>query len=162
MVQEDVGLFTGQARLEALAFLRGGRRQVEAGPRGIWRGHEAQSKFAAFNSEARPRPMLTSTTPNIAEREIARTLGVVTGEAIIGANIFRDLLAGITDIIGGRAGTYERGLREARDIAIQEMCAEAASLGGDAVVGIDLDYETMGDRGGMLMVSATGTAVKLR
>jgi len=106
--------------------------------------------------------MLTSTTPNIAEREIARTLGVVTGEAIIGANIFRDLLAGITDIIGGRAGTYERGLREARDIAIQEMCAEAASLGGDAVVGIDLDYETMGDRGGMLMVSATGTAVKLR
>jgi uncharacterized protein YbjQ (UPF0145 family) len=106
--------------------------------------------------------MLTSTTPNIAEREIARTLGVVTGEAIIGANIFRDLLAGITDIIGGRAGTYERGLRQARDIAIQEMCAEAASLGGDAVVGIDLDYETMGDRGGMLMVSATGTAVKLR
>jgi uncharacterized protein YbjQ (UPF0145 family) len=105
--------------------------------------------------------MLTSTTPQIAERDIRQTLGVVTGEAIIGANIFRDLLAGITDIIGGRAGTYERGLRQARDIALQEMCAEAQRLGGDAVVGVDLDYETMGADNGMLMVSATGTAVKL-
>jgi uncharacterized protein YbjQ (UPF0145 family) len=105
--------------------------------------------------------MLTSTTPQIAERPIRQTLGVVTGEAIIGANIFRDLLAGITDIIGGRAGTYERGLREARDIAMQEMCDEAARMGGDAVVGVDLDYETMGAENGMLMVSATGTAVKL-
>jgi uncharacterized protein YbjQ (UPF0145 family) len=105
--------------------------------------------------------MLTSTTPQIAEREIRQTLGVVTGEAIIGANIFRDLLAGITDIIGGRAGTYERGLRQARDIALQEMCAEAQRLGGDAVVGVDLDYEAMGADNGMLMVSATGTAVKL-
>ena len=105
--------------------------------------------------------MLTSTTHQIAEREIRQTLGVVTGEAIIGANIFRDLLAGITDIIGGRAGTYERGLKEARDIALSEMCAEAARMGGDAVVGIDLDYETMGAENGMLMVSATGTAVKL-
>lgn len=105
--------------------------------------------------------MLTSTTPNIAEREIRQTLGVVAGEAIIGANIFRDLLAGITDIIGGRSGTYERGLREARDIAMSEMCAQAAQMGGDAVVGIDLDYETLGAENGMLMVSATGTAVKL-
>jgi uncharacterized protein YbjQ (UPF0145 family) len=106
--------------------------------------------------------MITTTTPTIAEREIAATLGVVTGEAIIGANIFRDLLAGFTDIIGGRSGTYERGLREARDIAMQEMCDEAQRMGGDAVVGVDLDYETMGAENGMLMVSATGTAVKLR
>jgi uncharacterized protein YbjQ (UPF0145 family) len=105
--------------------------------------------------------MLTSTTPYIAEREIRQTLGVVTGEAIIGANIFRDLMAGITDIIGGRSGTYERGLRQARDIALDEMCAAAAQQGADAVVGIDLDYETLGAENGMLMVSATGTAVKL-
>ena len=105
--------------------------------------------------------MLTSTTPTIAEREIRQTLGVVAGEAIIGANIFRDFMAGITDIIGGRSGTYERGLREARDIALSEMCAAAAQMGGDAVVGVDLDYETLGAENGMLMVSATGTAVKL-
>ena len=105
--------------------------------------------------------MITSTTPYIAGREIRETVGVVTGEAIIGANIFRDLLAGITDVIGGRSGTYERGLREARDIAMQEMCAEAERYGCNAVVGVDLDYETMGHDNGMLMVSATGTAVKL-
>jgi len=106
--------------------------------------------------------MITSTTPTIAEREIAATLGVVTGEAIIGANIFRDLLASLTDIVGGRSATYERGLREARDVAMREMCDEAMRVGGDAVVGVDLDYETMGAENGMLMVSATGTAVKLR
>ena len=105
--------------------------------------------------------MITSTTPYVAGREIRETVGVVTGEAIIGANIFRDLLAGITDVIGGRAGTYERGLREARDIAMQEMCAEAERYGCNAVVGVDLDYEAMGADNGMLMVSATGTAVKL-
>ena len=106
--------------------------------------------------------MITTTTPTIAEREIAATLGVVTGEAIIGANIFRDLLASLTDIVGGRSATYERGLREARDVALKEMCEEAIRMGGDAVVGVDLDYETMGAENGMLMVSATGTAVKLR
>ena len=106
--------------------------------------------------------MLTATTPDIAEREIASTLGVVTGEAIIGAHIFRDLMAGITNIIGGRAGGYEKALRQARDIAVQEMCDEAASRGADAVVGVDLDYETLGVENGMLMVSASGTAVKLR
>jgi len=106
--------------------------------------------------------MITTTTPTIAEREIAATLGVVTGEAIIGANIFRDLLASLTDIVGGRSATYERGLREARDVALKEMCDEAIRMGGDAVVGVDLDYETMGAENGMLMVSATGTAVKLR
>ncbi len=106
--------------------------------------------------------MITSTVPTIAEREIAATLGVVTGEAIIGANIFRDFLAGVTNIVGGRATGYENALREARDIALREMSEEAARKGADAVVGVDLDYEALGVENGMLMVSATGTAVKLR
>jgi uncharacterized protein YbjQ (UPF0145 family) len=106
--------------------------------------------------------MILSTVPTIAEREIAATLGVVTGEAIIGANIFRDFLAGVTNIVGGRATGYENALREARDIAMREMSDEAVRHGADAVVGVDLDYETLGVENGMLMVSATGTAVKLR
>ena len=104
--------------------------------------------------------MLTSTTPTIAGREVVETLGVVTGEAILGANIFRDLLAGITDIVGGRSRAYESALRDAREIALKEMGDEARSKGGDAVVGVDLDYETLGS-GSMLMVTATGTAVRL-
>ena len=106
--------------------------------------------------------MITSTTPEVAERSISQTLGVVSGEAIIGAHIFRDLFAGITNIIGGRAGGYEHALREARDIALREMCEEAGRLGADAVVGVDLDYEAMGADNGMLMVTAAGPAVKLR
>ena len=106
--------------------------------------------------------MITSTTPEVAERSISQTLGVVSGEAIIGAHLFRDLFAGITNIIGGRAGGYEHALREARDIAIREMCEEAQRLGADAVVGGDLDYEALGADNGMLMVTAAGTAVKLR
>ena len=105
--------------------------------------------------------MITSTTPEIAERRIARTLGVVSGEAIIGAHIFRDIFAGIHNIIGGRAGGYEKALRQARDIAIGEMNDEARELGADAIVGVDLDYETLGADNGMLMVTAAGTAVKL-
>jgi len=105
--------------------------------------------------------MLTSTTPQIAGQEIAETLGVVTGEAIIGANISRALLPGITDIVGGRSRAYESALRDAREIALKEMCDEARRRGGNAVVGVDLDYETLGS-GSMLMVSATGTAVRLR
>jgi uncharacterized protein YbjQ (UPF0145 family) len=106
--------------------------------------------------------MITATTPNLAERETAATLGVVTGEAIIGANIFRDFLAGVTNIVGGRATGYEKALRQARDIALQEMQDEARTLGADAVVAVDIDYETLGMENGMLMVSASGTAVKLR
>jgi len=106
--------------------------------------------------------MILSTVPTIAERDIAATIGVVTGEAIIGANIFRDFLAGVTNIVGGRATGYENALREARDIAMREMSDEATRRGADAVVGVDLDYETLGVENGMLMVSATGTAVKLR
>ena len=105
--------------------------------------------------------MIVATTPEVAEGRIARTLGVVSGEAIIGAHIFRDLFAGITNIIGGRAGGYEKALREARDIALREMEEEAARLGADAVVGVDLDYENIGPEGGMMMVTAAGTAVKL-
>ena len=105
--------------------------------------------------------MLTTTTPTIDGRRIRDYRGVVTGEAILGTNIFRDFFAGIRDIIGGRSSAYEKALRQARDIAIREMCDEAASLGANAVVGIDLDYETIevGDRGSMMMVSASGTAV---
>ena len=106
--------------------------------------------------------MITSTTPEVAERSISQTLGVVSGEAIIGAHLFRDLFAGITNIIGGRAGGYEHALREARDIALREMRQEAAGMGADAVVGVDLDYEALGVENGMLMVTASGTAVKLR
>jgi uncharacterized protein YbjQ (UPF0145 family) len=106
--------------------------------------------------------MITATTPTIAGRDIATTIGVVTGEAIIGANIFRDLLAGVTNVLGGRATGYEKALRQARDIALSEMQDEARSRGADAVVGVDIDYETLGVENGMLMVSASGTAVKLR
>jgi uncharacterized protein YbjQ (UPF0145 family) len=106
--------------------------------------------------------MITATTPTVAERDIAATIGVVTGEAIIGANIFRDFLAGVTNIVGGRATGYEKALRQARDIALQEMADEARSRGADAVVAVDIDYETLGVENGMLMVSASGTAVKLR
>lgn len=105
--------------------------------------------------------MLTATTPTIAERPTRETLGVVSGEVILGANIFRDLFAGIRDIVGGRSGSYEEVLREAREGALREMAQEAARLGADAVVGVDLDYETLGANNGMLMVTATGTAVKL-
>ena len=105
--------------------------------------------------------MITSTTPELPGRQIATTLGVVSGEAIIGAHIFRDIFAGITDIIGGRAGGYEKALRQARDVAIGDMMEEARGLGADAIVGVDLDYETLGVDNGMLMVTAAGTAVKL-
>ena len=105
--------------------------------------------------------MITSTTPHIPGREAVESLGVVSGEAIIGAHIFKDLFAGIRDIVGGRAGSYEETLREARQTATREMVEAAQRLGADAVVGVDYDYETIGQNGSMLMVSATGTAVKL-
>ncbi len=105
--------------------------------------------------------MLVLTTPNIEGKRIKEYLGLVTGEAIMGANIFRDLFAGIRDIVGGRSAAYEKELRQAKRIALVEMMDEATELGANAVVGVDLDYETieMGSGGGMLMVSATGTAV---
>jgi len=105
--------------------------------------------------------MLVTTTPTVEGRRIVAYHGLVTGEAILGANLFRDLFAAVRDIVGGRSGAYEKELKRARDIALDEMTAEARALGGNAVIGVDLDYETVGERGSMLMVSATGTAVTL-
>lgn len=104
--------------------------------------------------------MLVTTTPNIEGHQIKTYKGLVSGEAILGANLFKDLFASITDVIGGRSGSYERELRKAKDIALEEMKEEAHQLGANAIVAVDLDYETIGSGGGnMLMVSATGTAV---
>lgn len=107
--------------------------------------------------------MLKSTTPGIEGKRITQYHGVVTGEAILGANIFKDFFAGIRDIIGGRSAAYEKELRRAREIAFQEMEDQAKGLGANAVVGIDIDYEnvTIGNGGGMLMVSVSGTAVNV-
>lgn len=103
--------------------------------------------------------MLLSTTSVIDGKSITKYHGLVSGEAILGANIFRDLFAGIRDIVGGRSAAYEKELRRAKDLAIQEMVEQATALGANAVIGIDLDYETVGQGGSMLMVSASGTAV---
>lgn len=105
--------------------------------------------------------MILSTTNTIEGRPIQSYKGIVTAEAIIGANLFKDLFAGIRDIVGGRSGTYERVIEEARQHAINELQQKAAALGANAVVGIDLDFETIGANGSMLMVVATGTAVSL-
>jgi uncharacterized protein YbjQ (UPF0145 family) len=105
--------------------------------------------------------MILTTTPEIAGRTITGYKGIVTGEAIMGANIVRDLFASITDIIGGRSGVYETKLREAREQALHELTLEARDKGADAVVGIDLDYEVLGKDGSMLMVTVSGTAVTL-
>lgn len=105
--------------------------------------------------------MIITTTPSVEGRPIREYLGIVTGEVILGANLFKDLFAGIRDIVGGRSGAYEQVLRDARNEAFRELAAEAADRGADAVVGIDIDYEVVGANGSMLMVSASGTAVKL-
>ncbi|HEX2981980.1 MAG TPA: heavy metal-binding domain-containing protein [Ignavibacteriales bacterium] len=102
--------------------------------------------------------MLVLTTPNIEGKKVTKYIGLVSGEAILGANIFKDIFAGIRDIVGGRSAAYERELRRAKDIAIQEMMDQAKALGGNAIISVDLDYETIG-QGSMLMVSACGTAV---
>jgi uncharacterized protein YbjQ (UPF0145 family) len=103
--------------------------------------------------------ILVSTTSVIEGRPVSKYLGIVTGEAIIGANIFRDMFAAVRDIVGGRSATYEKGLAEARDLALNEMKQKAVSMGANAVIGVDLDYEVLGQNNGMLMVSASGTAV---
>jgi uncharacterized protein YbjQ (UPF0145 family) len=103
--------------------------------------------------------LILSTTPTLENKKITAYLGIVTGESIIGANLFRDLFAGIRDIVGGRSGSYEQVLREAKDNALSEMEENARQLGALAIVGIDLDYETVGANGSMLMVTASGTAV---
>ena len=103
--------------------------------------------------------MLISTTSTLDGKPITSYLGLVSGEAILGANIFRDIFAGIRDIVGGRSHAYEQELHKAKTIAVQEMVQQAQALGANAIVGVDLDYENLGPSGGMLMVSASGTAV---
>jgi len=103
--------------------------------------------------------MIISTTPTLEGRPIQEYKGIVTGEAILGANLFKDLFAGIRDIVGGRSATYERELANARQVALDEMADRARQLGANAVVGVDLDYEVLGTNNGMLMVSASGTGV---
>jgi uncharacterized protein YbjQ (UPF0145 family) len=103
--------------------------------------------------------MQMTTTPTIEGKRIVAYRGVIAGEAILGANLFKDLFAGIRDLVGGRSGTYEKELRKAREIALRELEAQAQELGANAVVGIDIDYEELGEKNGMLMVSASGTAV---
>ena len=105
--------------------------------------------------------MIHSTTPTLQGKEISKYYGVVTGEAILGANIFKDIFASIRDIVGGRSAAYEKELQKARIIAFQEMSQQAKELGANAIVGIDIDYETVGAQGGMLMVSVSGTAVTI-
>ena len=105
--------------------------------------------------------MLLTTTSMIDGGKITRYYGIVSGETIIGANVFRDFMAGIRDFFGGRSGSYEKVLREAKDTALQEMTQEADARGANAVIGIDLDYETVGESGSMLMVTASGTAVRV-
>lgn len=103
--------------------------------------------------------MILSTTPNIEGHPIREYKGVVTGETIIGANVFKDFMAGLTDFFGGRSNTYEKVLIEAKDTAMKELMQRAMAIGANAVVGIDLDYETIGANGSMLMVTCSGTAV---
>ena len=103
--------------------------------------------------------MIVSTTPSIDGHKITQYCGVVAAEAILGANFFKDLFAGIRDLVGGRSATYEKELQRAREIALKELEARACALGANAVVGVDLDYEVLGQSNGMLMVSASGTAV---
>jgi uncharacterized protein YbjQ (UPF0145 family) len=104
--------------------------------------------------------MILTTTNTLETHKIREYIGIVSGETIIGANLFKDIFAGIRDIVGGRSGSYEKVLREAKDTALREMQEQAQRQGASAIIGIDLDYETVGAKGGMLMVTASGTAVK--
>jgi uncharacterized protein YbjQ (UPF0145 family) len=106
--------------------------------------------------------VVVTTTPNIEGKKITSYRGIVTGEAIMGANIFKDIFAGIRDIVGGRSATYERELRRAREMAMEEIKLAAAEMGANAVVGVDIDYETVGGNASMLMVTVSGTAVVLQ
>ncbi len=107
--------------------------------------------------------MIITTTPDVPGHEVVEVKGITTGEAILGVNIFRDLFAGIRDIIGGRSGSYQKALREARDHALEDMQNEAEALGANAIIGMDIDYESIDtQKGAMLMVTCSGTAVRLR
>jgi uncharacterized protein YbjQ (UPF0145 family) len=114
---------------------------------------------SVINSNFNQNNMLITTTPSIEGHSITKYHGVITGEAIIGANLFKDIFASITDLVGGRSSAYEKVLREAKDSAMKELQYNAQALGANGVVGIDLDYETIGAKGSMLMVTASGTAI---
>jgi len=103
--------------------------------------------------------MIVSTTPTLEGKRVREYLGLVVGEAIVGANVFKDLFASIRDIVGGRSGAYEQELQRARDIALQDMVSRAESMGANAILSVDLDYEVLGQGGSMLMVTVSGTAV---
>ena len=105
--------------------------------------------------------MIVTTTNTIEGNPIQQYLGVISSETIIGANIFKDIFAGLRDIVGGRSGTYERGIQEVKQTALNELQQKAVAVGANAIVGVDLDFETVGGKGSMLMVVATGTAVKV-
>ncbi len=106
--------------------------------------------------------MIYATTSTIQGREVEAYLGVVFGDAVLGVNVFKDFFASIRDVVGGRSGTYERELGNARDTAMAALTEQARALGADAIIGIDIDYEVLGSNNGMLMVSASGTAVRLK
>jgi len=105
--------------------------------------------------------MIKTTTPTLEGRKITEYIGIISADIIIGANIFSDLFAAVRDIVGGRSATYEKKLNEAKEMALEELEEEAFKLSADAIVGIDFDYETVGSKGSMLMVSVSGTAVKI-
>ena len=111
--------------------------------------------------EEKRKRMIVTTTPSVEGQTVEAYLGIVSGEAVMGANMFKDMFAGIRDIVGGRSGVYEEELRRAKELAIEEMMENASRLGANAVIGVDLDYETLGSSGSMLMVSASGTAVQV-
>jgi uncharacterized protein YbjQ (UPF0145 family) len=113
-------------------------------------------------TSAEEKQMILTTTPSLEGKTITEYLGVVAGEAILGANIFKDMFAGIRDIVGGRSGAYEKELIRAREIAFAEIEEQARALGAGAIVGIDIDYEVLGQANGMMMVSVSGTAVRLK
>jgi uncharacterized protein YbjQ (UPF0145 family) len=124
------------------------------------RSRPALAHESIVNPSIWSRRMLVTTTNTIEDKRIVEYYGLVTGEAILGANIFRDIFASVRDIVGGRSAGYEKELKNARDIAVEEMVAEAHARGANAVIGVDLDYETVGQGSSMLMVTACGTAVK--
>ena len=105
--------------------------------------------------------MLVTTTNTLEGKKIADYLGICSGEAICGANVFRDMFAGVRDFVGGRSGAYEKVLREGKEIAIEDMCEQAQEMGANAVIAVDIDYEVVGEKGSMLMVAVSGTAVRI-
>ena len=106
--------------------------------------------------------MIVTTTNGVEGKKTVEYLGLVNGEAILGAHVFKDIFAGFRDFFGGRSGSYEKTLKEARDVALEELQKEAESLGANAVVGVDVDYEIIGEKGSMIMVAISGTAVKIQ